>query len=685
MPDAVVSNPTSIPCPSCGSPLLILHESTDATCACGFTAFAPYVTEAHYLRTGLPKWQARLAQLDDAISKGERPVQVAHASTQPESKSATADQYLVGGGSILLFAGLAAFVGIMWRFLPTVGQGAVLTSVTVALSVLSIRLAKRIQSTATALSALSVGSWAIGMGWIIDRAGIESRIVQSLILPAMLAVLTAVVFNSFGRRFSNAIWNIVGQVFVPTSIGLVLTSLTLNISESSDVTSTQLAVLALPLTIGVVFLVGNSAMIQRAFFGVARSIAIVVLLLFATGFATAAFAADDRAALVWAIHLIALTFIAWRTRGSEFIAPYTMVFAIPLLVFYFASATQMSPATYSLSALPLTLLLLALIEYPAQLQRLVPEKSRSLLVVIALLLVLNFVQEAFLISDSAYYAWAIHFVVLAGCAWRRTKLRGLVPGLVAVSVALSAGFTDLPMSVRVALPVLLCLLSLRVVPESKMPTSFLISATSGIWILLSFAATTAVEARPYAALLSALTGLVLLIQAWRTKQIQSSILGSVFLAAAVVFTNVHLDVSTLDFTTLPIALAFLLSGLIAHTIDSKQSSFLWLAPSCAVAFLPSALRSSETLDYSTRFFVTLIATLALLIFGARLRYVGMLAVGLVSVLILARNPVLHLFDAVEPWIVFTLSGLLLLVVGARFEFLRKRAGVAKEWLTGSLR
>ena len=63
----------------------------------------------------------------------------------------------------------------------------------------------------------------------------------------------------------------------------------------------------------------------------------------------------------------------------------------------------------------------------------------------------------------------------------------------------------------------------------------------------------------------------------------------------------------------------------------------------------------------------------------------MLTVGLIAAVILAQNPITLLFNAVQPWIAFTISGLLLLLIGARFESLRNRAGAAKAWITGSLR
>ena len=157
------------------------------------------------------------------------------------------------------------------------------------------------------------------------------------------------------------------------------------------------------------------------------------------------------------------------------------------------------------------------------------------------------------------------------------------------------------------------------------------------------------------------------------------------MALAIVFTDSYLNLTNLEAQTLSVAVVLLLTGLLALRIDGTLTSAVWLGPSCAVAVIPSALRATDSLNYSTRFNFTLLAAIVLLVLGARLRYVGMLAVGLIASIILAQNPLTSLFNAVEPWVAFTVSGILLLLIGARFEYLRQRAGAAKAWVTGSLR
>lgn len=580
MSETNVHSTNPIVCPSCGEVLVVAPKQNDVSCNCGFSAFAPYVTEANYLRAGMPKWQARLAELEDAINRGLRPEGAPTGTEQFSAKKpAGAYQYLVGGGSILLFAGLAAFVGIMWRYLGIWGQGAVLASVTVLLAALADRLATRIQSTATALSALTVGSWLIDVGWVIYRLGTENRLDNTLLIPALLSIVTAAVFLFLGKRYANAVWELVGQVFIPVSIGLALTSAELNIASGADETSVQLSALALPMTVSILLLIANASVVQQLFTSLSRTLALVVFSIFAFGFILASVQADDRAAL----------------------------------------------------------------------------------------------------------AWSIHLVFLSAFAFSKPKLRGISAALVAGSVVLSAAFAEFPISVRAVFPAIFGLLSLLFRKESKIPLALLVSATSGAWLFLAFNNFPADELRPHAAALSVVTGLVVLAHAWFAKRSEYVAFGSGFLALAIIFTNVYLEITKLEAFTLFIALIFLICGWYAYRINSELSSLLWLGPSCFVALVPSALRATSSLDYSLRFSVSLIAAIALLIVGARLRYVGMLAAGLLAVVILARNPLTFLFNAVQPWISFTLSGVLLLVIGARFEHLRKRAGVAKEWITGSLR
>ena len=679
-----------VPCPRCGEVLPVVRDKSDVTCVCGFSAFLPYVQEAHYLRSGLPAWQARLAELDDAIARGLRPETTlpAHPGfpTQDRHKTSTSGyQFLVAGGSILLFAGLAAFVGIMWRYLGTAGQGAVLSLITITLAAISIRLVSRIPSTAAALAGLTVGSWLIDAGWAINRVGITNDLVKNLTIPSVLAVVTALVFTFAGSRFENSIWTLVGQVFIPSALGLSLTSIALHLSQIQTITSVQLSALALPLTCGAVLILGNGPVIQRSFPGISRFLALAVLYLYAIGFVIASFISDDRAALVWAVHLAALTIFAWRVRGSEYVAPYTAVLVFPLAIEYFRTSNSLTAVALGLAVFPLSLLLLALVEFPSRLHVLVPQRSRLLLIILTSVIAFHYLTLSFTIDHLAYYSWSVHFLVLAGIAFRRDKLRFCTAFFIVSAVILSAGFVDLPVGARVVIPALACLGSLRFTSAGKVPVPLLVSISSGVWILVAFIVSPAHDVQCAAAVLGALTGAVILIQTWRTKVVEFAILAAAFLASTVVLTNAYYNVTTLESFTLPIATVLLVSGAVANRIDPTLSSLVWLAPSCASGILPSAVRASELLSYSQRFTTTLIATLVVLIFGARLRYVGMLVVGIVSVVILARNPFAFLFSTIQPWITFTLSGILLLVIGARFEDVHKRAGAAKEWITGTLR
>jgi len=584
MSEAQISSANPIPCPRCGQALTAAANQTDVMCSCGFQAFGPYVSEANYLRTGLPKWQARLSELEDAIKLGLRPAgteigQSRGAANPPMG----AYQYLVGGGSILLFAGLTAFVGIMWRYLGLVGQGAVLAAVTAILVVLANRLATRIQSTATALSVLAAGSWLIDSGWVIthliDQLNPNSRIVTTFMIPALASVLTALVFVYLGRHYANEIWQSVGSLFIPVSIGLVLISAELNIAQSTEVSSVLWATLALPLSVSILMLLDGTGVTQRMFRGVSHTLALVVFSLLDFGFLATSLQADKRAAL----------------------------------------------------------------------------------------------------------AWAIHLVVLAGYSYRQAKIRALSPALVAGAVALSAGFVDLPVTVRLAFPILFSVISLSTDKTSRIQPVLITSATSAVWLALGFAQVKQTEFLPYAIAIAVVTGAVCLVHAWTMKRSEFVAFGAAFLALAINFANIHWNITLLESFTLPIAAVFLASGLFAYRINSAWSSMYWLAPGCAVSVLPSAVRACESLEYSTRFTLSLIAAILLLVVGARLRYLGMLATGLVAAIILSRLPLGVLFSAVQPWILFTLSGLLLLVLGARFEYLRKRAGAAKAWIAGSLR
>ncbi len=700
MSNPPISTASTVPCPKCGLVLPIIRNQNEVSCSCGFSAFAPYVLEAHYLRTGLPAWQARLAELDSAIEQGLRPekLPLAPQSSSPK-KSIGAYQYLVGGGALLLFAGLAAFVGIMWKVLGVPGQAAVLVTITLTLMVVAIRLASRIATTSKAFSFLAIGSWLINLGWLINQIGVESKVISHLTIHALYSVVTAVVFTFAGRRFANQVWLFVGHLAIPTSLGLVLTSITLNLNDVTRVSSAQLAALALPLTIAIVLLSNQSVVTQFQVSSLDRIISLVVLNGFTVGFLIASFVRDPHAGLVWSIHFVALALFAASRRGSEFLAPYLAIVAIGFALEYALTEFNLSIWLISASVLPLSLVQVYLLAHWENTSKFFPSKSKLIYSIVNLSVVFHYAAGSFyhafdsanidrstLIDPDPFYAWAVHVAIVLGVCLILKWANFLVPFLVAVIAVLAAGFTDLPIWVRALAPLVLSGLSIRQQQHSvRYRAPILTSLVSTFWILVAFATAEHNIVRYPSIAVSAVTGFVILILASKHLQAPYVLFAAPMLVASIVLLNQQLGSNLLERLTVPIGVALLICGALAFSIDKTIASLAWLAPGSGIGIIPSIVKATFEQDYSLRFIASVSVAVILLVVGARLRFLGALVIGLAVIVIAVRNPLVFVFNAVPNWLTFTVSGLLLLLVGARFEHLRKRAGTAKEWLVGTLR
>lgn len=696
MSNRPIASSSAIPCPRCGAILPIVRNQNDVTCSCGFSAFTPYVLEAHYLRAGLPAWQARLAELDSAIDQGLRPENFRSAPpVNQEKKPAGAYQYLVGGGALLLFAGIAAFVGIMWKVLGIQGQAAVLVAITITLMIVAVRLSGRIATTARAFALLTVGSWLINLGWLVNRIGFENKLVTTLTIPAAYSVITALLFSFAGRRFKNMVWAFIGFLAIPVSLGLVLTSAALNINESANISSTQLVGLALPLTVGLNLLANDSVVSRFEINGVQRLISLIVLSAFSIGFFVTSFVNDSKAGLAWAVHFGFLTIFATFRKGSEFLAPFTGAVVLGLSIEYALTSYELSAWVFSATMLPLSILQLFVFVESGFNRRFFPGKSKLIFTIFNLSIVFHYLAQSFanptnsqqsLNSDpTAFYAWAIHLAILIAIAVRLERARFLAPFLIAGIGILTAGFTDIPVWMRLLAPLALIGFSLRTQKLSPFVIPVLLTLISTFWIVGAFVTGKADTVRYPSIVLSALAGLAVLYLAKKQAQAAFVFFAAPLLIVSVVLANQLFAGHSVERLTIPCGIVLVICGAVAFSIDGNIPSLVWLAPGSAIATIPSILKSTVEQEYSLRFILSISVAVALLIIGARLRFLGALVVGLIIIVVAVRNPLLFVFDTVPTWVTFTASGLLLILIGARFEHLRKRAGSAKEWVVGALR
>jgi hypothetical protein len=140
------------------------------------------------------------------------------------------------------------------------------------------------------------------------------------------------------------------------------------------------------------------------------------------------------------------------------------------------------------------------------------------------------------------------------------------------------------------------------------------------------------------------------------------------------------DVRTVEAYSLPLAALVALVGVVRLRRDPASPSWLTVGPALTVALIPSALATIED-PALTRPLLVLLAGAAVLVGGVLLRWqapvvTAVLALTIVSVAQLAPYAV-----GLPRWLSFGTVGLVLLVLGARYEQRRSNALQAARWVT----
>ena len=138
-------------------------------------------------------------------------------------------------------------------------------------------------------------------------------------------------------------------------------------------------------------------------------------------------------------------------------------------------------------------------------------------------------------------------------------------------------------------------------------------------------------------------------------------------------------VRTVEAYSLPLAALVALVGVVRLRREPTSPSWLTVGPALTVALVPSALATIDD-PALTRPLLVLLAGAAVLVGGVRLRWqapvlTAVVALGIVSVAQLAPYAV-----GLPRWLTFGTVGLILLVLGARYEQRRRNALFAARWV-----
>ena len=134
--------------------------------------------------------------------------------------------------------------------------------------------------------------------------------------------------------------------------------------------------------------------------------------------------------------------------------------------------------------------------------------------------------------------------------------------------------------------------------------------------------------------------------------------------------------------TLAFAALLLAAGMLQLRAGQHRSSIVY-GPAVTMALIPSALMvwadvwSQPSL---IRFGIVMIAGIALLLVGVKRRMLGLVVPATVAVSIAATAQIFATLDLLPRWLALGIAGAILLIVGARIEWVRNKREETSEWL-----
>lgn len=138
-------------------------------------------------------------------------------------------------------------------------------------------------------------------------------------------------------------------------------------------------------------------------------------------------------------------------------------------------------------------------------------------------------------------------------------------------------------------------------------------------------------------------------------------------------------VSIVEAYSLPLALLIAIVGFVRLHRDPDAPSWLTLGPGLAAAMLPSAVASIAD-DNLARPLLVLAVSAVVLVVGVMTRWQSPVVVGSVAITVVAVAQLAPYAVGLPRWLTFGTLGIVLLVLGARYEQRRRNASQAAHWI-----
>ena len=279
---------------------------------------------------------------------------------------------------------------------------------------------------------------------------------------------------------------------------------------------------------------------------------------------------------------------------------------------------------------------------------------------------------------------------------QRPAVRLLSASLVGVAVALVIGLAPIVQPTWMAAVAALAGLGVGIgLWASRRALAPAVVGATSVWVTWSVLRVTALgqgadgtDVASQLALLCGLTALAALVLGWYAPW--AGWVGALLGFAAMVLAPIDTP-DEVESYSLPLAGLLLVAGLLWRRSGPQCPSLQWLGPAVAVALIPSAVATwaapwalgssfEATGPHLLRLALVLAASVVAVVVGARMNLAGLLVPAAAALLIAAFAQVWSGLATLARWQALGIAGALLIVAGARIEWLRSEGRRAVGWV-----
>lgn len=702
-----MSAPSTVICPSCGTPL----RYGEPSCAqCHLPLTGPVASRLWQVDQQLAELQVERAELLTRLRSNVDPETIDSPTVGPDASPApparerpslSAQQILLGGGVALVLVAAVVFLAVTWSLMGVAGQVAVMVVLTVASATASLTLARRgLRATAESVAVMALGLAVLDAyaARTLDLAGLASVDASGyLAVSATIICAGSVLLARRPVALRSYVYGaLLAAAVVPAAALSALSSpprsLTVAVLAAAGVgfgvlrdraarsgTDGGLRVAALPLlaaTISVVYLLaalelGLYTVFDSAVLGQAGITALLLLALTAG----AIWRFTGLTGLLVGSPLAALTLVGVAWHGD-----------LPGLAALVVVAAGVAAAASLLREGRVR---------PAAFQR-VPRRATTLAALtghvtagvgVMAVAVADFATTPYedLRTLAALMVVTAAAAAITAAVAAEPLTRAAVVGYAALVTVVAAAVATLdPSGEATTLTVAaVTVTSLALAAAAAWRHGHLEELTlaggAGLGAMLAvIAATGLATVIPLAAAL-AVAGLAALAYALLPDRGLVAVAGVLSCSAATWVLSADAGISVVEAYSLPLAALAGLVGAVHLLRRPDAPSWVTVGPALSAGLLPSALATIGDPDLTRPLVVLAVASLVIAA-GTRLRWQSPVVVGTAASVVVAVSQLAPYADGLPRYLSLGTAGVLLLVLGARYEERRREAERAVAWV-----